>query len=41
MEETFATQSMLRCYNHGKVATAIREMLGFSHGEVLLLEVGN
>jgi hypothetical protein len=41
MEETFSLWSMLRCYNQDKLAVAVRELLGFSHGEMLLLEVGS
>jgi hypothetical protein len=41
MEETFSTLSMLSCYNQDQLAVAIRELLGFSHCVLLLLEDGS
>jgi hypothetical protein len=41
MEETFSTWSMLRCYNLEQLAVAVRELLGFSCHELLLLEAGS
>jgi hypothetical protein len=38
MEETFSTQSVPGCYNRDQLAVAIRELLGFSRCELLLLE---
>lgn len=36
----FSLWSMLRCHNQDKLAVAVRELLGFSHSELLLLGVG-
>jgi hypothetical protein len=37
----FSAQSVLRCYKQDKLAGAVRELLGFSHCEFLLLEAGD
>jgi hypothetical protein len=37
IEEKFSMQSMLTCY---EVMQSVRELLGFSHCELLLLEAG-
>jgi hypothetical protein len=37
----FSTRSLPRCYNQDQLAVAVRELLGFSRCELLLLEVGS
>jgi hypothetical protein len=41
MEEMFSKQSVPRRYNQKHLAVAVRELLGFSHCELLLLEAGS
>jgi hypothetical protein len=41
IEETFSVQSVPRCYNQDELAVAVRELLGFSRCELLLLEAGS
>jgi hypothetical protein len=41
MEETFSVESIPTCYNQDQLAAAVRELLGFSHCELLLLEAGS
>jgi hypothetical protein len=40
MEKAFSTLSVLRCYNQDQLAVGVRELLGFSSCELLLLEAG-
>jgi hypothetical protein len=39
MEETYSTLSVPGCYK--QVQLAVKELMGFSHGELLLLEAGS
>jgi hypothetical protein len=41
MEETFSTRSVPICYKQDQLAVAVRELLGFSRCELLLLEAGS
>jgi hypothetical protein len=41
MEEIFSTWSVLRCYKQDQLAVVVRELLVFSHDELLLLEAGS
>jgi hypothetical protein len=40
MKEIFSKRSVSRCYNQDHLAVAVRELLGFSRCELLLLQAG-
>jgi hypothetical protein len=41
MEETFSMRSVPRYYKQDQLAVVVRELLQFSHCELLLLEAGS
>jgi hypothetical protein len=40
MQDMFSTRSVPRCFTKDQLAVAVRKLLGFSCGELLLLEAG-
>jgi hypothetical protein len=40
-EKNCSMWAALRCYKQGQLAVTVRELLGFSHCELLLLEAGS
>lgn len=41
MEEMFSLRSMLKCYKQDHLTVAVRELLGPSHCELLVLKAGS